>query len=200
MNNNQQANIYQFKITLIGIEPQIWRRIQVPEDYSFYDLHEAIQDAMGWDGLHLHQFEIKSPKTGNIEIISMNDGRNDLYSKLTTKDVLNTKISQYFTGNNRQAKYEYDFGDPWEHEIIFEKILTAEKGENYPKCIDGENACPPEDCGGVWGYEALLESLNNPKHQEYSLNKEWLSLDREFDPTEFDVNNVVFQNLKVVER
>ena len=197
--SQQQKNIYQFKITLIDINPKIWRWIQVPEDYSFYELHEAIQAAMGWDDCHLHKFEILSPKNDMIESIGTVDNSNWSLD-IEPLDESNIKISQYFLMDNRRAIYEYDFGDNWEHEILLEKILQAQKGDNYPKCIDGENACPPEDCGGVWGYKILLESLNNPKHQEYSLNKEWFSLDKEFDPEKFDANAVVFQNLKIVEK
>ncbi|MEK6734340.1 MAG: plasmid pRiA4b ORF-3 family protein, partial [Pseudomonadota bacterium] len=161
----KKPQVYQFKISLICFSPKIWRRIQVPEGYKFLGLHKAIQDAMGWEDYHLHEFEIISPETIRKERIGIID-END-FPDYELLDEKKAKIATYFSKTNKKAIYSYDFGDDWSHEILFEKILPAEAQVKYPRCIDGENACPPEDCGGVWGYEEMLEIIQDPKHPEY---------------------------------
>ena len=183
-------NIYQFKVSLKGIHPPIWRRIQVPEDYDFYELHVAIQDAMGWYDSHLHQYKIMNPKTGEPEIIDMPD---DEYDDIEIIDEKITKIAKYFK-TIKKANYEYDFGDAWEHEIVLEKVILAIDGETYPKCVAGKRACPPEDCGGVWGYEELLDIMKDPKHPEYKRYKRWLG--KKFEPEKFDAAEVSFEDPK----
>jgi hypothetical protein len=184
------SNIYQFKITLKEIKPKIWRRIQVPGNYTFWDLHVAIQDAMGWEDCHLHQFEILNPKTGEREIIATEDDE-DSYETISEEKA---KISQYFLSAKNKANYEYDFGDGWEHEVVLEKILPPVDGSKYPQCIAGERACPPEDCGGIWGYAYLLEIIADTKHPEYQERMEWLGDD--FNSEEFDPKSVKFDNPK----
>jgi hypothetical protein len=184
------SNIYQFKITLKEIKPKIWRRIQVPGNYTFWDLHVAIQDAMGWEDCHLHQFEILNPKTGEREIIATEDDE-DSYETISEEKA---KISQYFLSAKNKANYEYDFGDGWEHEVVLEKILPPVDGSKYPHCIAGERACPPEDCGGIWGYAYLLEIIADTKHPEYQERMEWLGDD--FNSEEFDPKSVKFDNPK----
>jgi hypothetical protein len=192
MSKQKPKNVYEFKITLKDIKPKIWRKIQVPEDYNFWDLHVAIQYAMGWEDYHLHQFEIMNPKTGDKVQIGMPDDDNMCGDEL----VIETKarIAKYFLSPKDIALYEYDFGDGWEHEIVLEKILPAEPGTDYPKCIAGERACPPEDCGGPWGYEELLEIIKDPKHPEYTERIEWLGED--FDAEEFSPEEVEFDDPK----
>jgi len=182
----QYNQVYQFKITLKGIKPPIWRRIQVPETYTFWDLHVAIQDAMGWIDYHLHEFELVNPATG----LAVNIG---IPGEDFDREVLpdwKQNIADYFSMENRTASYVYDFGDNWEHKIQLEKILPREKGVKYPVCIKGKRACPPEDCGGIWGYEELLEIIRNPEHEEHEEMLEWLG--GEFDPEDFDVEEVSF--------
>ena len=147
--------VYQFKITLKSISPPIWRRIQVPESYSFWDLHVAIQDVMGWLDSHLHEFEIINPSIG-IKVAIEIPGE-DFDMDRETLPGWEQKIDDYFNMENRVAYYEYDFGDSWEHMIKLEKIIPRDKDTDYPKCIAGKRSCPPEDCGGVWGYEDFLE-------------------------------------------
>ncbi len=184
------TNIYQFKIALKEIKPKIWRRIQVPEKYSFWDLHVAIQNAMGWENYHLHRFEIIDPKTGfKVEIGMADEEFDDIQIVPEEK----AKIAKYFLSAKDKAIYEYDFGDGWEHEIVLEKILPA-VDDQYPKCIAGERACPPEDCGGVGGYEGLLEIMANQEHEEYEERMEWLG--GEFDPEAFDPGSVEFEDPK----
>lgn len=176
------SKVYQFKITLKSIKPKIWRRIQVPGNYNFWDLHVAIQNAMGWYDSHLHQFEMKTHEA--IGVVIGIEECDELEQK--------AKIAKYFLFPKDKASYEYDFGDGWEHDIVLEKILPAAGGEKYPKCIDGERACPPEDCGGVWGYENLLSIIKEPDHEEYEDRMEWLG--GEFDPEEFNPTSVKFEN------
>ncbi len=188
MAKKKYSRVYQFKITLEGIKPPIWRRIQVPETYTFWDLHVAIQDAMGWEDYHLHEFEVVNPSTGlkeNIRIPAEASGTEVLSER-------KQKIADYFSMENRTASYVYDFGDGWEHKIQLEEILPREKGVKYPKCINGKRACPPEDCGGVWGYADLLEIIKDPEHEEYEEMMEWLG--GSFDPEHFDVNEVSFDD------
>jgi hypothetical protein len=180
--------VHQFKITLRGSRPPIWRQIQVPETYTFWDLHVAIQDSMGWLDYHLHEFEMVNPSTGlrvNIGMPGEDFGREVLPG-------WKQKIAEYFSMENQLANYTYDFGDNWEHEIQLEKILQREKNINYPVCIKGKRACPPEDCGGIWGYEDFLKIIKNPNHKEHREMLEWIG--GEFDPERFDAKEVVFDD------
>lgn len=180
--------VYQFKIVLKGIKPPIWRRIQVPETYSFWDLHVAIQDAMGWEDYHLHMFEMIDPSTRMKVEIGIPTKEYDWGRKILPE--WKQKIADKFSIKNRLAIYTYDFGDNWEHVVRLEKILPRDKGIDYPTCIAGERACPPEDCGGIWGYEEFLEAIRNPKHKEHKEMLEWIS--GKFDSEHFDVKEVKF--------
>lgn len=189
----KSQKIYQFKITLEGIKPAIWRRIQVPGSYSFWDLHVAIQDAMGWLDCHLHQFEVLNPETGQKECIGIPDD-DGWGGGIITLPVWKTLISSYFSTSNKKAEYEYDFGDSWEHKITLEKILPVESGVKYPNCVAGERSCPPEDSGGVWGYEELLEIMNDPDHEEHEERMKWVG--DYFEPEKFNSSSVKFEDPK----
>ncbi len=180
--------VYQFKIALKNTKPSIWRRIQVPETYTFWDFHVAIQDAMGWFDYHLHQFDVVDSFTGmKCEIgIPMGEECEEALLGWTQK------IADYFSMENSKANYIYDFGDGWEHRIELEKILPREKGINYPVCIKGKRACPPEDCGGVWGYEDFLEAIKDIKHERHKETLVWIG--GEFDSEDFDINEVIFDD------
>lgn len=183
-------NVYEFTITLRGIKPKIWRRIQVPENYSFWELHVAIQDAMGWADYHLHEFEIFDPKIAEKVSIGIADENDFIGYEIIPGE--KAKISKYFLFPKIRALYEYDFGDGWEHEVVLERVLPAESGSIYPKCIAGKRACPPEDCGGIWGYEELLEIIKNPNNPEYEEQIEWLG--GNFNPEHFRPEDVHFDN------
>lgn len=186
----KEKYIYQFKITLQGIKPPIWRRIQVYASCSFLDLHVAIQNAMGWQGYHLHQFEIMNPKYGEEDFIGIPDEKG--WSDLEIRPGWKTRIAPYFAYTIK-ALYEYDFGDSWRHKIILEKIMPLEPGVTYPRCLAGKRACPPEDCGGIGGYEKLLQIMKNPEHREYEKRMKWL---RGFDPEAFNPADVMFDDSK----
>jgi hypothetical protein len=171
--------LYQFKITLLGIKPPIWRRIQV-QDCTLDKLHEHIQTAMGWTNSHLHDFEIKGKRYGDPELIV------DGFEDLEYADSRSTMVSEVLpTAGRRFAfKYQYDFGDSWDHEILFEGCPTADPKTKYPLCLEGERACPPEDCGGVWGYPQFLEAIADPKHEEHESMLQWIG--GEFDAEKFN--------------
>jgi hypothetical protein len=194
MLQNKKIQIYQFKITLSDIKPPIWRRIQVPSNLTFKSFHEVIQHAMGWENCHLHQFIITSPKNGIIERISIHF-EDPIEEELDVINESRVKISSYFSLNNKKAKYEYDFGDSWMHDILLEKIMPIEENIKYPRCISGKRSCPPEDCGGVWGYYDFLEIIKNPDHPEYKERIEWIG---EFDFEAFDAKEVKFPNAKIL--
>lgn len=188
------SNIYQLKITLKRSKPSIWRRVQVPETFNFYDLHVAIQDVMGWYDCHLHKFEIKNPKTGKGALIGIPDdsGFFDTIHEVTAK------IADYFKTTGDRAVYEYDFGDGWMHNVVLEKILPAIEGIQYPQCTAGKMACPPENCGGIDGYKELLEIIANPEDGEYAERMEWLEMmyNDKFDSKKFDPKLVNFNDPK----
>ncbi len=134
--------VYQFKIRLNGISPSVWRRIQVPEYYTFWDLHVAIQDAMGWLDYHLHEFYMTHPVTSEKVIIGVPDEEDELFERETLPDD-REKISDWFSMENRKADYTYDFGDNWTHSIVLKDILPRDRDRDYPLCIAGKRACPP---------------------------------------------------------
>ncbi len=170
--------VYQFKITLVESKPRIWRRIQV-EDCTLDKLHEHIQTAMGWTNSHLHQFEIFEKRYGDPELLD------DGFDEFQCIDSTKIKMSDITpnAGKRFSFAYEYDFGDGWEHEILFEGSLQKEPGKKYPLCLEGDRACPPEDVGGIGGFDEFLEALADPKHEQHDDFMEWVG---DFDPEKFD--------------
>jgi hypothetical protein len=170
--------LYQFKITLLGVKPPIWRRIQV-QDCTLHQFHEHIQTAMGWTNSHLHQFEIK--KTIYSPPSPMGEFDDDLQGEDSTKVLLSELLPKRNKGF--RLRYEYDFGDGWQHEVICEGTHQPEPGQKYPLCLQGKRACPPEDVGGSWGYADYLQALADPRHSEHNELLEWGG---KFDPEAFD--------------
>ena len=170
------------------IKPKIWRRIQVPENYSFWDLHVAIQDAMGWLDCHLHQFHVRNTKLCEPEFIGIPDESEDY--DIPTLAGWKVFIADHFSLKNKKMLYEYDFGDRWDHDISLEKILPKGSEIKYPICIAGERACPPEDCGGSYGYENFLKIIKDPLHEKYKKMINWSS--GHFDPELFNPSEVIF--------
>jgi hypothetical protein len=197
MNKSASHLICQFKISLSEIEPLIWRRIQVPAKYSFWDLHVAIQDAMGWLDYHLHAFRIRQKHKRKFIEIGIPIEEWDAEMIVPGWEI---PIPDYLTEPGQLAEYEYDFGDGWRHEVLLEGILLKTKGAKYPKCIDGERACPPEDCGGIPGYYRLIEILQDPKHDEYEGYVGWLKGHAKnyypYEPDKFSPDHVRFDNPK----
>ena len=173
--------VYQLKIALRGIRPAIWRRVQVRGDSTLEYLHWVIQFAMGWTGSHLHSFAIQGMKP-SVSRPGLG------LDELDTYDEPLIELSKVATEEKFKLFYLYDFGDSWAHEVLVEKILTAKSDTHYPICINAKRACPPEDCGGTWGYQALLKAIKNPNHPEHALRLEWLGTS--FNPEKVDLNEI----------
>ncbi len=170
------TNILKLRIAIPDIEPEIWREIVVENDITFKKLHEIIQLSFGWTNSHLYNFDV------NGILFSMPDKEfenNDL-------DVKN-KITEFLIEKGQKAHYTYDFGDYWEHEIKIVDVLKKEKGIRYPKCLDGRRNGPPEDCGGIPGYEDVIDALTNKDKSEYEDLLEWLG---DYDPEKFDIDKI----------
>lgn len=175
--------IYQVRISLIGFRPQIWRRLLIPSDLLLSDFHKIIQTAMGWTNSHLHQF-IKD-RTFYAPHMEEED---DFWPRPNRIDYEKITISELLKKEKDKIIYEYDFGDGWRHDIVLQKILPPDDKADYPVCLSGKMNCPPEDCGGVWGYAEMLRILNQPDHEEYESYRKWLGGD--FDPEYFDKDEV----------
>ena len=167
-----KTSIYQLKVTLRDIRPPIWRRIQVESSTTLSKFHLIIQAAMGWYNCHLHSFSVDGIEYGNPE---------PSYG-LELRDESKAKLSSLIKQEKAKFFYTYDFGDSWEHSILLEKILPKDPKASYPTCIKVKRACPPEDCGGAWGYMEFLEAIQNPDHPEHENFLGWIggSFDSEF--------------------
>jgi hypothetical protein len=179
---------YQLKVTLNDSKPPIWRRILVPSDITLGKLHFVLQSSMGWTDSHLHQY------VSNSVFYGVND---DEFGAMEVEDEDKCKLSQLLKSEKNSLIYEYDFGDGWRHKVLLEKILPFDKNSQLPLCIKGKRACPPEDCGGIWGYEELLETLSNPNDPEYERMLDWLggSFDSELIDVE-EINSMLAEYIK----
>jgi hypothetical protein len=173
-------SIYQIKITLNDSKPPIWRRILVADTTTLSKLHDILQTVMGWTNSHLHHFIINEEFYG--------EPSDDEFGDMGTKNEARFKLNQLVSRAGFKFRYEYDFGDSWLHDLVVEKILPAEKEAQYPVCIAGKRACPPEDVGGVWGYADFLKVISSPKHPEHNETMEWVGGD--FDPERFNLEHV----------
>ena len=172
--------VCQLKITLLESDPPIWRRFLVPCNIKLSELHYVIQEVMGWEDEHLHEFRkgsVAYTVPGMYDLPGAGKPRNE--GKFILQDIL--------ASPGTKMTYTYDFGDGWEHELVLEKIMDYEGGQ-LPVCLEGAMACPPEDCGGIWGYYDMLEVLEEPDHPEYEEMQEWLG--KNFDPEAFDVDQI----------
>jgi len=170
-------DIIQLKITLQGTKPLIWRRIQVDKSITFSQFHYIILATMGWDGGHLYVFNINGYRIGVPHKDDEGWG-----GKLV--DASKKSLGVVISDTKGKFEYTYDFGDSWEHSIKVEKFLQKEGNVKYPICIDGELNCPPENCGGIWGFYNLLETIKNKKHPEHKEMLEWMG--GQYDPEYFD--------------
>jgi hypothetical protein len=161
------------KVVLRGVRPPVWRRLLVPASMTLAELHSVLQTAMGWSGGHLYAFDVGGVSYGDVEEFEGEVG-NDTRVRLAS---VVKQVAKF--------RYEYDFGDGWEHDVIIEEVQLA-TSMRAPLCLAGRRACPPEDCGGPWGYAHLLEVLADPGHPEHDELSAWVG--GRFDPAEFDVN------------
>ncbi len=179
---------YQFKIQIADIDnPPIWRRLTVPASFTFYQLHMVIQVAFGWENYHLYQFSEKGWSSKSVIVDRAETELEDDFSdveKITSDEI---KLSEIFKRKGKRYNYLYDSGDEWWHSIVLEEIIKEET--TVADCLDGEGACPPEDCGGPWGYARLKQIMKDKHHPEYEEMREWIGLEKgeENDPEWFDL-------------
>lgn len=188
--------IYQVKITLKDIDPPIWRRVRVSSDLTLAKFHKIIQAAMGWTDSHLHMFTVGIVRftypyePGDLVETTAIDERKVELCHLVP-------IQRPFHGAfGFEMEYEYDYGDSWKHQLLFEDVLPPDPLQKTPVCTGGARHCPPEDVGGTWGYENFLEALRDPEHEEHEEYLVWAG--GAFDPEAFDIDavNALLRRLK----
>ena len=169
------AAVLRLKVTLDDVEPKVLRRIEVPADIKLDRLHLTLQAALGWTNSHL--FEIRARDVGwGLPSPDRPDGPLDA-RKVKLIDVLED-------AGTKTLRYLYDYGDGWEHTIKVERMIPADTNIAYPRLIEASGRCPPEDVGGPWGYDEMLEALADPDHERHAEIREWVGDD--FDPHAFD--------------
>ena len=167
--------VFRLKVSLRGVRRPIWRRFLVPSGITLKRLHDSLQVLMGWTDSHLHQFE-----AGGILYSA-----SDRDSGVARVSEARTTLGQVLRRPKDRLRYEYDFGDGWDHDVVLETILPPEAGRVYPIVEAGKRACPPEDCGGSYGYLDSLEAISDPTHPEHRDMLDWAG--GVFDPEAFDV-------------
>lgn len=173
---------YQLKITLRGSKPPIWRRVVVPGSITLQKLHEVIQVAMGWMNCHLHGFEVAGTAFSGPGPDGYVDDENEF------EDERRYRLAELIPREKMKFRYEYDFGDSWEHDIVVEKIMPSQAAPANIVCTGGKMCCPVEDCGGIWGHYRNLRILGDEKHPEHAEVAEWVG--GPFDPEAFDLQAV----------
>jgi hypothetical protein len=187
--------VHQFLVVLTGTKPLVWRRIQVPERYSFWDLHVAIQDAMGWKDYHLHEFRLFDEVAQALVSVGIPTGEEaDDRPVLAGWDVPIARFFEQQSWHTPPVIYAYDFGDDWHHVLVHEGLEPAEGALRYPRCLAGAGRCPPEDCGGVHGYAELLAAIADPEHDRRDELLAWVG--GAWDPDAFDSAAVRFDDPK----
>jgi hypothetical protein len=166
------------QIGLIDSEPLIWRRFCISERASLARLHTVIQVVMGWKNQHSYEFRLANDRYTDATVSTA-----DQYQDATAYTLADCGLQP-----GSQLLYLYDFGDGWLHRVVVEARSPLSPESPLPVCLDGEQACPPENSGGVWGYEGLLERLNDPDDPEYEELLDAIGID--FDPDKFDIQAV----------
>ena len=180
MPETTRSTIHQLKVSLPGSSPLIWRRIEVPSQITLPQLHLTLQIAMGWENYHLHEFRIADRVYGQPDPEDNHFGRAVLDERRVMLGNLPATVGSSFA-------YIYDFGDDWHHDILIESISLAVPRKRYPVCVAGARSGPPEDVGGIFGYQHYLEALFNPRHEEHQAMLNWRG---RFDPDYFPVTSV----------
>jgi len=181
---DNSTQIYQIKVLLEGSKPTVYRTIEIREDATFFDLHMAIQIAFNWYNGHLHEFRKKDLVISDPEFFD------DMY-EFEDENILDEdeiKLSDILQTPKDNIHYLYDFGDSWKLMVTLEKITNTKEGVNYPRCIRGKRSAPPEDVGGLWGFEEFKEAMADPSHEEHESYKEWY--DGIFDPDFVDFEDI----------
>ncbi|GAA3308651.1 plasmid pRiA4b ORF-3 family protein [Streptomyces cinereospinus] len=168
--------VHQIKITVRDSRPPIWRRLEVPSGITLRELHDVIQAAFGWEDYHLWAFQSERDRYGTAD------------RDLGIRSAASRQLRQVAARTGDRLRSTYDFGDDGRHDILIEDITEPEPDTAYPRCLTGRRACPPEDCGGIWGYDYLIEILSDPHHEEHEDRLEGLGLDSadQSDPAAFD--------------
>lgn len=177
---DKEPNALQIRVALAEIEPAIWRRLVVPGTWHLGQLHLCIQAAFNWWNYHLHEFRIGGLRYGDPEVDDMGfvDGPRVFDERQVCLRDFDSEPGTAFT-------YVYDFGDDWHHTIEIEKVLAFDVTPRLGACIDGARARPPEDVGGVGGYERFLAIMADQADPEYVETKRWCG--GHFDPEWFDL-------------
>lgn len=177
--------IAQIRISLIDIEPEIWRRVDVPLEANLKMLHDIIQGAMGWMDYHLWEFEVGDKRYGLPDPEWPDD---------SLSAAKNIKLKTLIDRGARQFLYTYDMGDNWEHAVVIEAVEDGQPGVKYPRYVDGARRAPPEDVGGIPGFENFLEAIADPKHPEHTKATKWHfgCHGNAFDPATFDERTAKF--------
>jgi len=170
----QKTDIFQIRITLLDVEPPVWRRVLAPATLPLKRLHDTIQAAMGWLDQHMYEFRIGDRRYGDPGLGEGLEFSDDRFIKLSS--VVAKGVDRFL--------YTYDFGDGWQHEVVIEDLRPAEPGVDYPRLVDGARRCPPEDCGGLPGFMAFLEAITNPNHPEHADALEWFG--EPYDPEDIE--------------
>ncbi len=173
---SKPKSVHTLKITLREVKPPVWRRMVVDSYIRLDALAGLLEAAMGWYGGHLHQFETTGARYGEPDP----EWGDDMI------DERKARLADALPNVKSKLRWDYDFGDGWEHDVVVEAIGPPPAGVSYPLCVAGKRACPPEDCGGVWGYGDLLEALADPSHEDHADLTEWAPSG--FDPEHFDVD------------
>ena len=171
---------FQLRIQLEDIKPVVWRRLLVPGSVRLSKLHDMFQVAMGWTNSHLHSFKVGDVSYG----MNLEDDWDDELDEVDEKTVTVLQA----TRGHRRFRYVYDFGDNWRHDVVIEDEIHSPHGLKFAVCVEGQNACPPEDCGGTGGFAELLEVLADPSNEEHEHYLGWVG--GIFDPTAFDLVSV----------
>lgn len=174
----EASTVHQLKLTLRGIRPPVWRRIVIDSDIPLSELAHLLEAAMGWLGGHLHAFV-----AGDVTY-EVPDPDGDTGWGRRTVDERTVTLGEVLVRPNAKLRWDYDFGDGWQHDVVVESIAPTGIGFDGPVCVAGRRACPPDDCGGTWGYANLLAALADPNHEDHEELAEWTPPG--FDPEVFD--------------
>jgi hypothetical protein len=173
-----QNKIFQFRLSLEGIHPEVWRRVQVPADFTLAQLHRVIQTVMDWQDYHLHEFRVTGRTYGDLES----------QEEVPGNDERTVRLRDLGISRGDHIQYVYDFGDDWQHLLELEDVVLSDTDNVAPLCLGGERSAPPEDVGGIPGYEDFLEAMADPSHEEHHNMKSWVG--RPFDPAHFSTLEV----------
>lgn len=170
------STVHRLKVTLRSVKPPIWRRIEIASDVTLAALSDLLEGAMGWMGGHLHAFEAHG--------VTYERPDPDEGLSRRAQDENEHRLGDVLTEVGAKMRWDYDFGDGWQHDVVVETIVPHVPSVEYPRCVTGRRACPPEDCGGPWGFHELLDAIADPSHPRHEELTEWLPIG--YDPEEFD--------------